>query len=611
MRRFLTTLAILLVVLVAGMTALVVLVNPNDFRAYMVKQVEERSGYRLQLDGDLRWHVWPQLSILSGGMSLSAPGSSVPIVSAENMRLDVQLWPLLSHKLAVKQVMLKGAIIRLTPESEAKQANNAPIAPAGSQDPSEERRWRLDIDKIKVADSLLVLQRSNNEQINVRDINLAMEQNSDRQVSIELSSRINRDQRDIAFSLAADVDLLHFPQQVNANITKLDYQLQGAGIPTNGISGTGSVQASYQQQPEKITFSQLLLNTNNSQLSGAGSVTLGDIPHYELDLLSEKLDLDSLLGIEVAKANSVSKAPVKSSAPVISNESGLTKPEDSLQAFTARLSLQAATMIYRGLDVRQFTLRAENQPGLLDITTLSGDLGSGHFSLPGKVVTKPSTNITLRPELKDVELSQLMSAFAQPAETVSGKFSMAGQFSGNSFTLPALLQQWQGTATLQANGVRLQGLNIQQMVQMAVARSNGNVRGQERYERYTELQQLTGKAQLNAGKLRLTDLNGRSELLSLNGVGQFDLPAQTCDVNLNVSITQGWQGDEQLVSVLKNTAIPLRVYGEWDKLNYQLQVDQLLRKRLQDELKKRLNDWASQNQQSQKGKDLKQLLDRL
>ncbi|MFJ5431510.1 outer membrane assembly protein AsmA [Pectobacterium actinidiae] len=611
MRRFLTTLAILLVVLVAGMTTLVVLVNPNDFRAYMVKQVEERSGYRLQLDGDLRWHVWPQLSILSGGMSLSAPGSSAPIVSAENMRLDVQLWPLLSHKLAVKQVMLKGAIIRLTPESEAKQANNAPIAPAGSQAPSEERHWRLDIDKIKVADSLLILQRSNNEQINVRDINLAMEQNNDRQVNIELSSRINRDQRDIAFSLAADVDLLHFPQQVNANITKLDYQLQGAGIPANGISGTGSVQASYQQQPEKVTFSQLSLNTNNSQLSGAGSVTLGDIPHYELDLLSEKLDLDSLLGIASVKENNVAVVSAKSSAPVISNESGASKPEDSLQQFTARLSLRAATLVYRGLDVRQFTLRADNQPGLLDVTALSGELGGGHVSLPGKVVTNSSTNITLRPELKDVELSQLMTAFALPAETVSGKLSMVGQFSGNSIALPALLQQWQGTATLQGNNVRLQGLNIQQMVQMAVARSNGNVRGQERYERYTELQQLTGKVQLNAGKLRLTDLNGRSELLSLTGAGQFDLPAQTCDVNLNVSITQGWQGDEQLVSVLKNTAIPLRIYGEWDKLNYQLQVDQLLRKRLQNELKKRLNDWASQNQQSQKGKDLKQLLDRL
>ena len=80
---------ILLVVLVAGLSALVLLVNPNDFRAYMVRQVEARSGYQLDLSGPLRWHVWPQLSILSGRMSLTAPGASQPLVSADNMRLDV------------------------------------------------------------------------------------------------------------------------------------------------------------------------------------------------------------------------------------------------------------------------------------------------------------------------------------------------------------------------------------------------------------------------------------------------------------------------------------------------------------------------------------------
>lgn len=59
MRRFLTTLMILLVVLVAGFSALVLLVNPNDFRAYMVQQVAARSEYQLQLDGPLRWRVSP------------------------------------------------------------------------------------------------------------------------------------------------------------------------------------------------------------------------------------------------------------------------------------------------------------------------------------------------------------------------------------------------------------------------------------------------------------------------------------------------------------------------------------------------------------------------
>lgn len=42
MKRFLTTLIILLVVVVAGLTALVMLVNPNDFRGYLVQQVEKK-----------------------------------------------------------------------------------------------------------------------------------------------------------------------------------------------------------------------------------------------------------------------------------------------------------------------------------------------------------------------------------------------------------------------------------------------------------------------------------------------------------------------------------------------------------------------------------------
>ncbi|MFE8154102.1 outer membrane assembly protein AsmA [Brenneria goodwinii] len=611
MRRFLTTLAILLVVLVAGMTALVVLVNPNDFRAYMVRQVEERSGYQLRLDGELRWHVWPQLSILSGGMSLIAPGATAPIISAENMRLDVKLWPLLSHKLAVKQVMLKGAVIQLTPESEVKPANNAPIAPPGSPASTERQGWQLDIDKIRIADSLLVLQRNDNEQINVRDIDLLMEQDGDRQVHIDLSSRINRDQRDIAFSLSADMDMSHFPQQVNANIGKLDYQIQGAGIPTGGISGKGSLQASYQHQPEKITLSQLALSANESQLTGSGSATLGVTPDYVLDLKSDKIDLDALLGAKLtAKKDSSASIPAKAGKPVISSDEATKSSSSGLDGFSARLSLQIGSLIYRGLNISQFNLQATNQQGVLNIAALDGKLGEGSFSLPGKMDVKASPAISIHPDIHNVDIAPLTSAFGLPG-TLSGKFSMNGQLGGNTFTLPAIIRQWQGKAALKVTDLRLQGLNIHQMVQMAVVRGNSSVQGMERYERYTEIKQLTGNAQLNAGKLRITDLKGSSELLSLTGNGQLDLLARTCDTNLGVRVVQGWHGDEQLVSVLQNTTIPLRIYGPWDKLNYQLQVEQLLRKRIQDEVKKRLNEWADKNNQSQKGKDLKQLLDRL
>lgn len=233
MRRVLTTLMILLVVLVAGLSALVLLVNPNDFRAYMVRQVEARSGYQLKLDGPLRWHVWPQLSILSGRMSLTAPGASQPLVSADNMRLDVALIPLISHQLQVNQVMLKGAVIQLTPQTEAVRDANAPVAPRENTLPDEpsDTGWSFDIGKLKVADSVLVFQHEHEELVTVRNINLQMEQDEHHLASVEFSGRVNRDQRDLTLSLNANVNASDYPHQLTANIQQLNWQLTGPICP--------------------------------------------------------------------------------------------------------------------------------------------------------------------------------------------------------------------------------------------------------------------------------------------------------------------------------------------------------------------------------------------
>ncbi|VTM61315.1 AsmA protein [Klebsiella pneumoniae] len=64
-------------------------------------------------------------------------------------------------------------------------------------------------------------------------------------------------------------------------------------------------------------------------------------------------------------------------------------------------------------------------------------------------------------------------------------------------------------------------------------------------------------------------------------------------MRFNVRVLGGWKGEGKLIDRLKQTAIPLRIYGEWQSLSYSLQVDQILRKQLQDEAKQRLNDWVS------------------
>lgn len=615
MRRLLTTLIILLVVIVAGMSALVLLVNPNDFRAYMVKQVEKKSGYHLQLEGDLRWHVWPQLSIIVGRTALTAPGATAPIVSAENMRLDVKLWPLLSHQLDVKQVMLKGAVIRLTPESEAQQQPGAPVAPSGSAPINEHRAWKLDINKVQIADSLLIWQRTDNDQVNVRDLNLELKQDDQRQVHITLSSRVNRNQRDVTFSMVADADMRHYPQQYSANISQFTYKLEGADMPVGGVSGEGTLQASYQSDIQQLLLNQLSFSANNNQLTGSAKATLGDVPDYAINLAADNLNLDTLFGWQ-PKSAAVSQDANKQSivtAPVIAIQADEDVGQDlqALRDFTAQISLTANNLVYREIAVNQLNLQGSNQRGDVQISRLTGSGLGGDFSLPGSLdVTGKKVLASINPVINHMDLGPVLQASGLPM-VMTGKFSLQAQLSGDGLNVESFNRRWRGDAQFSMNSARLEGLNIQQLIQQAVTRSSSDVKGQDRYERYTEVKQLQANLALNRGAMKVSNLIADSELIAIKGSGTLNLPAQQCDMNLAVRVMQGWSGQDNLVRLLQNTDIPLRIYGPWTQLNYQLNVEQLLRGELQQRAKKALNDWAERNQQNRGSKDLKKLIDKL
>lgn len=620
MRRFLTTIVILLVVLAVGMTALVLLVNPNDFRGYMAKEVQQRTGYDLQLDGSLRWHVWPRLSILSGRMSLTAPGAAQPVVSAENMRLDVALWPLLSHQLDVKQVMLKGAVIRLTPDSDAQKPENSPIAPSGSREPSKDVAWKLNIKKVQVKDSLLIWQQDKDDQINMRDINLSIDQDSERQAYIEFSSRINRNQRDLSFKLAANVDLSSYPQRYSAVVSSFDYLLAGVGLPTDGIAGQGSATVSYQLQPQLLDISNLQITANQSQLQGRvqGSMQANGESTYKVDLKSAALNLDNLLGwqppsdSDAGNANTSQQTSPRS--PVTSN-SQPASPEDDmafLRDFNADVKIQANQIIYHGLTIADFSLQAQNQQGTAVLQDLSGKLGHGAFKTQGtiSVADNQPAQMTLTPQIENIAMGPVLHAFGQP-ETFTGDLTLTGKFSGSGVTLVDVMQRWDGHAHISMANARLNGMNIQQLIQQAVVRSHSEVTAADSYTDYTKIQELKADTVLRQGNLRITQFFGRSEILTAGGSGLINLNKQRCDMNLNVRVLDGWKGKSNVVQALQKAVIPLRIYGPWQELSYSLDVDKVLRSELEQKAKDALNNWLGKHQDSKEKKDIERLLKKL
>lgn len=617
MRRFLTTLMILLVVLVAGFSALVMLVNPNDFRAYMVKQVAARSGYQLQLDGPLRWHVWPQLSILSGRMVLTAEGASEPLVRADNMRLDVALWPLLSHQLSVKQVMLKGAVIQLTPQTEAVRGEDAPIAPKDNTlpDVAEDRGWSFDIARLRVADSVLVFQHEDDEQITVRDIHLEMEQDTQHRGTFDFSGRVNRDQRDLALAFNGSVDASDYPHNLAANIEKLSWQLQGADLPQQGIQGQGKLQVQWQEENKQLAFNQIALTANDSTLSGQARVSLSDKPDWSVDLRFGLLNLDNLLvqrDAASATSGEVQQGQNQSTLarPVIASQVDAVSYQ-GLRGFSADIALQADKVLWRKMAFDNVSAKMANQSGLLSITELQGTSEGGLISLPGKLdARKAQPHAVFHPRLENVEIGTILKAFNYPI-ALTGKLSLAGDFSGSDIDAQAFRHSWQGQAHVDMSDTRMEGMNFQQLVQQAVERSGGDVKSQQSLDNVTRLDRFVTELSLDNGKVSLDEMEGLSSMLALSGKGTLDLVEQTCDTQFNVRVLGGWDGESKLIDFLKTTPVPLRIYGPWQALNYNLQVDQLLRKHVQDEAKRRLNDWADRNKESRSGKDVKKLLDKL
>ncbi|MFA1652846.1 outer membrane assembly protein AsmA [Klebsiella quasipneumoniae] len=615
MRRILTTLMILLAVIVAGLTSLVLLVNPNDFRAYMVHEVAERSGYQLELDGPLRWHVWPQLSILSGRMTLTARGAEEPVIRADNMRLDVALLPLLSHQLQVKQVMLKGAVIQLTPKTEAVRDSAAPVVPHDNTLPlaPEDRGWSYDVRQLQVADSVLFFQHENGEQVTVRDIRLQMEQDENHRATVDFSGRVNRDQRDLALNFSAIVQGGDYPHSLKADFSQLSWQLRGAELPPDGINGQGSLQASWQEDSKTLRFDNLNLMASGSTLTGNGSVVLGERPDWSLDLHATTLNLDSLLASSSpatdSSASQQGQSQTRPLRPVIA-DSDEREDYQSLRGFTGRMALSADQLQWRGLNFTQVQSEISNKQGLLTVSKMQGSLDGGQLSLPGTLDARGDTpQATFQPALQNVEIGSLIKAFNYSL-SLTGKLSLTGEFSGARIDADDFRRRWQGQAQIQMTDTRTEGLNFQQLVQQAVERST-NVRAQENYDNATRLDAVSSELTLDNGLVTLNRVQGQSDVMAMTGEGQLDLQKENCDMRFNVRVLGGWKGEGKLIDRLKQTAIPLRIYGDWQSLSYSLQVDQILRKQLQDEAKQRLNDWVERNKGSKESKDAKKLLDKL
>ncbi|RKS84637.1 AsmA protein [Orbus hercynius] len=610
-KKILLTLLILIVLIVAGIISLVVFVDPNNFRGFISSTVKEQTGYELRIDGDLRWHIWPQISILTDSVRLEDQGAKKPILTADNMRLDVELLPLFSKELVVKNVLVKSAVINITDESKGSVAKGNKSTTTVNQTQTDKPKetsgsgWRFALNKLDIVDSTIVYQQEK-DLISFRDINIAIEQKDSKNISLDLSGSVNRDQQDLRYTLSADANLANFPQAAQIDLHQLTYNYKGVGVPTGQLKGEVKATFNYQQSPFTLDSQDFNITVNGNSINGKLKANLEQKPYFEALLTADKFDLTPFLtSSPQSQQTDVTKST--QSQPVVANKAASGNELAFLQTFNAKFNLSINQVIADKVIINNFVIDANNQNGVATLNKVNLDIAKGHVTANGSANgNQTKALVKLATQASNIDLSVLLGQLAL-ADSLVGQLNVDGNIAMNTINPEKIMGALTGDLAVKVNNARLENLNIQRIIQNAVSQYSKTAVTEEQYQKYTELHEISADASFADGDMNLSSIKALSATLDVTGSGRVGLTKQDLDVNLAVKILSGWNGDSKTIQKLQQMAIPLRIYGPFTQLHYRVEADKIIKdvlsNKLQneiDKLKGRLgnNEQTSTDEQS-------------
>ena len=115
----------LLLLVGLGIGAVMLLVNPNNFKTQIAEAVKAQTGRELVIEDDLKMTWYPDIMIKSGKMNLKNTAefaSYPPLAQLNEASISVKFLPLLSKNLEVKGIVLQGLTLNLV--TNAQGVNN-------------------------------------------------------------------------------------------------------------------------------------------------------------------------------------------------------------------------------------------------------------------------------------------------------------------------------------------------------------------------------------------------------------------------------------------------------------------------------------------------------
>ena len=208
----------LLVVLAVGLVLVATnLIDPNEYKPKISQLVEDKTGRKLDMQGDLALTFFPWIGVETGKVSLSnaAGFADVPMVAVDNALVKVKLLPLLKKQVEVDTVVLDAPNIRLQTLADGRTNWDDLVDGTGDKSGSDKPAAQgagaiagLAIQGISISDGLVQWQNDQADQ------SLLLEQ-----LNLSTGSLVPGDPLDIELSVNASGNIIPEPAEVKLDTT--------------------------------------------------------------------------------------------------------------------------------------------------------------------------------------------------------------------------------------------------------------------------------------------------------------------------------------------------------------------------------------------------------
>jgi uncharacterized protein involved in outer membrane biogenesis len=277
----------------------------------------------------------------------------------------------------------------------------------------------------------------------------------------------------------------------------------------------------------RLELERLTASSGKTSLEASGTVALEPAIDANLNVKANRLDLDELLAL----ANAFSPSPAASGSSTAATRAsprtaGRKPPQTRLVARIDAESARAGDLEVRGLAATVESVGERVSLSPLTFTLFGGKYDGAITATLGRTLTA-----NIRSRITDLDVSQL-AAYGGAADSVTGRLSATGTFTGQGADMEAVLAGARGSGTASMTDGEIRQLNLVRTVVLFFGRPASDARAAtDRYDRVDLRFSLANRI------VRADTFTLRSPDFDVTGGGTLTLPTKALAGRFNLVLS--------------------------------------------------------------------------